>query len=129
MQYAVVSRWTSFHHGQVAFISRAPVCLQPKLSLMQFFKPENYVEVRQALLKAGRGDLIGNGCDALIPSTPPRAAIVRRHNNANERFTGEYVHTVPSVEKGTSAKKQSRHQSGTGYRPKRKSTSAPGTRR
>ena len=40
-------------------------------ALLQFFKPENYFEVRKALLEAGRGDLIGNGCDALIPAQPP----------------------------------------------------------
>jgi uncharacterized radical SAM protein YgiQ len=44
-------------------------------ALMQFFKPENYFEVRRALLAAGRGDLMGSGCDALIPATPPREAI------------------------------------------------------
>ena len=37
-------------------------------ALMQFFKPENYFMVREALLKAGRADLIGNGCDCLIPA-------------------------------------------------------------
>jgi len=37
-------------------------------ALMQFFKPENYFMVREALLKAGRADLIGSGCDCLIPS-------------------------------------------------------------
>jgi uncharacterized radical SAM protein YgiQ len=55
-------------------------------ALMQFFKPENYMQVRQALLKAGRGDLIGNGCDALIPSKPPREAIERRRADASQRF-------------------------------------------
>ena len=42
-------------------------------ALMQFFKPENYFEVREALLKAGRADLIGSGCDCLIPAQPPQA--------------------------------------------------------
>ena len=32
----------------------------------QFFKPENYFEVRKALEQADRTDLIGSGCDALI---------------------------------------------------------------
>jgi hypothetical protein len=46
---------------------------------MQFWKPENYFQVREALIAAGRKDLIGNGCDALIPRRPrrrrsPRAA-------------------------------------------------------
>ena len=127
---------TAMYHTGIDPFTKKPVFIAKHLrdrklqrALMQFFKSENYVEVRQALLQAGRGDLIGNGCDALIPSTPPRAAIVRRRNNANERFAGEYVHTVPTVEKGTPAKKQSGYRSGTGYRPKRKSTSAPGTRR
>ncbi len=48
-------------------------------ALMQFFKPENYFEVRQALLDAGRRDLVGDGCDALIPShAPPEAIAARR---------------------------------------------------
>jgi hypothetical protein len=41
-------------------------------ALMQFFKPENYFEVRKALEQAGRTDLIGGGCDALIPARPTR---------------------------------------------------------
>jgi hypothetical protein len=40
-------------------------------ALMQFFKPENYFEVREALIQAKRQDLIGDGCDALIPAVPP----------------------------------------------------------
>jgi uncharacterized radical SAM protein YgiQ len=40
-------------------------------ALMQFFKPENYFEVRQALREAGRSDLIGEGCDCLISAKPP----------------------------------------------------------
>jgi uncharacterized radical SAM protein YgiQ len=40
-------------------------------ALMQFFKPENYFEVRRALEQAGRQDLIGSGCDCLIPARPP----------------------------------------------------------
>jgi hypothetical protein len=33
-------------------------------ALMQFFKPENYSQVREALIQAGRQDLIGGHCDA-----------------------------------------------------------------
>ena len=52
-------------------------------ALMQFFKPENYFEVREALLKAGRPDLIGAGCDGLIPANPPKAALRARMEKAN----------------------------------------------
>jgi uncharacterized radical SAM protein YgiQ len=43
-------------------------------SLLQFYKPENYFDVREALQQAGRDDLIGDGPDCLIPSLPPRDA-------------------------------------------------------
>jgi len=39
-------------------------------ALMQFFKPENRFTVRKALIEADRHDLIGSGCDCLIPSKP-----------------------------------------------------------
>ena len=38
-------------------------------ALMQFFKPGNYFEAREALIQAKRTDLIG-GCDGLIPAEP-----------------------------------------------------------
>jgi uncharacterized radical SAM protein YgiQ len=50
------------------------------------FKPENYFEVRRALEQAGRQDLIGAGCDALIPAQPPRAALDKRRRRANDEF-------------------------------------------
>ena len=43
-------------------------------ALMQFFKPENYFEVREALIQAGRQDLIGSGCHSLILAQPPKEA-------------------------------------------------------
>ncbi len=43
-------------------------------ALMQFFLPENWFAVRDALVAAGRRDLIGEGCDALIPAAPPPEA-------------------------------------------------------
>ncbi len=91
-------------------------------ALMQFFKPENYLEVRKALLKAGRGDLIGNGCDALIPPTPPREAIQRRRLEANDRFRGDRVQALSDAEEKKRSRKKSRHEPAPGYRPKRKVT-------
>jgi uncharacterized radical SAM protein YgiQ len=91
-------------------------------ALMQYFKPENYFEVRKALLEANRGDLIGHGCDALIPAKPPHEAILRRRKDANKRFRGEYVHTI-AAETKKGSKKQSRHAAGAGYRPDTKKAS------
>jgi uncharacterized radical SAM protein YgiQ len=85
-------------------------------ALMQFFKPENYFEVREALRQAKRTDLIGDGCDSLIPSRPPKEALQRRRQDANQRFAGNYVHTPPGT--GAGKQKQSRNSPGHGYRPK-----------
>jgi hypothetical protein len=97
---------------------------------MQFFKPANYFEVRDALREAGRQDLIGSGCDCLIPSSPPREAIDARRKDANVRYRGEYVHKIPgeqpqeNLTAGRQQKKrprkQSRHGPGNAYRPDQK---------
>src|SRR5438270_11660677 len=82
-------------------------------ALMQFFKPENYFTVREALIQAGRQDLIGSGCDCLIAANPPKEALKERRNRANEAMRGEYVHTIPN--RPANLSKQRR-----GYRPGRK---------
>ena len=87
-------------------------------ALMQFFKPENYFEVRRALESAGRQDLIGGGCDCLIASQPPKEAIEQRRKRANT--DGNYVHAMPPGKKRNKNDKQSRNAS-PGYRPNRKS--------
>jgi uncharacterized radical SAM protein YgiQ len=106
-------------------------------ALMQFFKPENWFEVNTALRQAGRTDLIGEGCDALIPSQPPKAAIEARRAKASDRFRGNYVHQIDGKKKTTpiadraaysgksplskkkGSAKQGRYAPGGGYRPDR----------
>lgn len=89
-------------------------------ALMQFFKPENYFTVREALIEAGRGDLIG-GCDGLIPDQPPREALEKRRRDANQAVQGDHYHTVANPAKG---EKPGERGAGppkpTGYRPGRK---------
>jgi hypothetical protein len=63
-------------------------------SLLQFFKPENYFLVREALEKAGRADLIGDGDECLIPSRPPREAIEARRKRAQSE-AGD-IHRIPA---------------------------------
>jgi uncharacterized radical SAM protein YgiQ len=72
-------------------------------ALMQFFKPENWFEVRDALLEANRPDLIG-GCDGLIPAQPPKEAFESGKKRATD---ADHYHTVANPAK-------------TGYRPGRK---------
>ncbi len=43
-------------------------------ALLQFFAPENWATVRDALRGVGREDLIGDGPDCLISARPPRRA-------------------------------------------------------
>ena len=68
-------------------------------ALLQFFKPENYFEVRRALEQTGRQDLIGNGCDCLIPEQPPKAALDKRRSRANESLReqtqGDHIRGKP----------------------------------
>ncbi|HEX3597640.1 MAG TPA: YgiQ family radical SAM protein [Polyangiaceae bacterium] len=58
-------------------------------ALLQFFKPENWFDVRAALVQAKRADLIGDGCDCLIPARPPREALDRRRAKADRAFTDQ----------------------------------------
>lgn len=79
-------------------------------ALMQFFKPENYFAVRRALIEAGRRELIGEGCDCLIPSRAPRGAIEARMRRARDEALGESKnrgdHGVPSKERAMVARGQ-----------------------
>lgn len=96
--------------GQQAYVAKHLRDRKLQRALLQFFKPENYFEVRKALLEAGREDLIG-GCEGLIPEQPPKEALKSRQEKANRSMRGEHVHTMPNP-----TKKKDR-----GYRPKRKS--------
>ncbi len=91
-------------------------------ALMQFFKPENYFEVREALIKANRADLIG-GCEGLIPANPPMEALEARRKQANAAARGDYYHSVANPAAGEAAGERpspplAKH---AGYRPGRKS--------
>jgi uncharacterized radical SAM protein YgiQ len=80
-------------------------------ALLQFFKPENWFEVREALLRAGRRDLIGSGCDALIPERAPREALEARRRRA-ERDFHDHSHADEIPKEKAAAP-------GPGYRPGR----------
>src|SRR5579871_1624426 len=85
-------------------------------ALMQFFKPENWFTVREALIEAGRQDLIGSGCDCLIPAQPPKEAIEARRQRASDP---DHYHSVANPAKGEPAGE--RGLPNRGYRPGRKS--------
>ena len=60
-------------------------------ALMQFFKPENWFLVKEALEQAGRSDLIGDGPQCLIRSQPPAAALASRARRRGSELDS-YVH-------------------------------------
>ncbi len=120
---------TAMYYTEIDPFSKQPVYIARHLrdrklqrALMQFFKPENYFEVRRALEQAGRQDLIGRGCDCLIPDKPPREALEARRRDANQRFRGEFVHDPAKDQRNKKKKKgkrkESRYEPGPGYRPK-----------
>jgi Domain of unknown function (DUF3362) len=94
--------------GKEVYIARQLKDRKIQRALLQFFKPENYFEVRKALEEAGRTDLIGSGCDALIPAQPPKEALRARMERTNDAVRGDYVHSIENI-----GKKR-------GYRPGRK---------
>jgi Domain of unknown function (DUF3362) len=90
-------------------------------ALMQFFKPENWFEVREALVQAQRTELIGTGCDALIPPNPPKEAIEAKRRKANEPLRGDHYHSVANPAAGEPAGERGAEPPKTkGYRPGRK---------
>lgn len=125
---------TAMYYTGIDPFSKRPVTIAKQLrdrrlqrALMQFFKPENYFEVRRALELAGRRDLIGKGCDCLIAETPPREALLKRRQDANRPNRNDedddYVHSQENqarLQKGP--RKESRFEPGPGYRPDRKVT-------
>jgi uncharacterized radical SAM protein YgiQ len=83
-------------------------------ALLQFFKPENWFLVRKALLDGGRSDLIGEGCDCLIPSRPPREALEEKRRRAERELReSDHVHST-------------KRRPGPGYRPHRKGSGRRG---
>src|SRR5436853_7138388 len=90
-------------------------------ALMQFFKPENWFTVREALIEAKRTDLIGDGCDCLIAANPPKEALEKRRREAQRAVEGDHYHTVANPARG---EKPGERGAGppkpTGYRPGRK---------
>ena len=130
------------YHTGLDPMTRKPVTVTKGLrdrrmqrALLQFFKPENYFEVRRALEQAGRQDLIGPGCDCLIPERPPREALDRKRSEATRAFTertsGDHIRGGPggrppagdtggdTPRSSAKNKKVARNRRSVGYRPRR----------
>ena len=85
-------------------------------AVLQLFKPDSWLTVREALIQAGRHDLIGSGCDCLIPAHPPKEAIEARRRRVND---ADHYYSVANPAKGENPGE--REPSNRGFRPGRKS--------
>ncbi|QVL34857.1 YgiQ family radical SAM protein [Telmatocola sphagniphila] len=109
-------------------MTRKPVKIASKLSdrklqraLLQLFKPENYFAVREALIEAKRTDLIGDGCDSLIPTNPPKEALDKRRRESQRITDGDHYHTVANSAQGEKPGERGANPlKSSGYRPQRK---------
>ncbi|MEN6406545.1 MAG: YgiQ family radical SAM protein [Thermoguttaceae bacterium] len=101
MDVATCMYWTGLDPmtGQTVYVPRGQRMRRLQRALLQWFKPENYASACEALLEAGRSDLIGDRPECLIPSHPPRHAATTKRPRAG-----------------------SQKKSGVGYRPHRTST-------
>jgi uncharacterized radical SAM protein YgiQ len=102
---------------EAVFVARQLRDRKLQRALMQFFKPENYFAVREALIQAGRQNLIGSGCDCLIPAHPPKEAIDERRR-AIRALRGDHYHAVANPATGEPAGE--RGLPNKGYRPGRR---------
>ncbi|MFM9058491.1 MAG: YgiQ family radical SAM protein [Planctomycetaceae bacterium] len=120
------------YHTGLDPMTKEPVTITKSLrdrkmqrALLQFFKPENWFEVRRALEQAGRQDLIGSGCDCLIPDRPPQEALDRKRREATRAFTeqtsGDHIRGTPAAthDRPRAGRRQARPRKSVGYRPKR----------
>lgn len=71
-------------------------------ALIQYKKPENYELVKEALIKAGREDLIGFGKECLIP---PRKIVGGKSPKATSKNENKNVKERDKISKGKKAQK------------------------
>jgi uncharacterized radical SAM protein YgiQ len=78
--------------GEPVYVPRGARERRLQRALLQYWKPENYADVRQALVQANRLDLIGDGPNCLIPARPPSELPERKRRGAKPgKRSGEAV--------------------------------------
>ncbi|MGW8256677.1 MAG: YgiQ family radical SAM protein [Thermoguttaceae bacterium] len=72
--------------GKAAYVPKGARQRRMQRALLQYFKPENYLNVREALIQAGRSDLIGDRPDCLIPSHGPKKLKIAAQKKTKSNF-------------------------------------------
>jgi uncharacterized radical SAM protein YgiQ len=75
--------------GKPVYVPKGDKERRLQRTLLQYFKPENYADVRTALEQTHREELIGSGPECLISARPPKLSKIARsaspRKKANER--------------------------------------------
>jgi uncharacterized radical SAM protein YgiQ len=69
--------------GEAVYVPKGARERRWQRALLQYFKPENYADVREALTEANRPELIGDAPECLIPSRPPKQPVRRKPASAD----------------------------------------------
>jgi uncharacterized radical SAM protein YgiQ len=103
--------------GKAVYVPRGGRERRLQHALLQYFKPENYADVFEALEETGRLDLVGEGRECLISSRPPKLPRGQNTGSQNTRSQGKGFNRRPIG--GKSGGKSGGGKTG-GYRPHRK---------
>jgi len=101
--------------GEKVYVPKGERERRRQRALLQFWKPENYFDVRDALKAAGRTGLIGEGPQCLIPSRPPREALLHERKKTGHHRGQLADESGQSVDMGSRQKRLP----AVGYRPHR----------
>jgi uncharacterized radical SAM protein YgiQ len=95
--------------GQQVYVARGARERRLQRALLQYWNPESYFDVREALQTAGRSDLIGDGPECFIPARPPQGARQAKGRHGERPRRNAKQPPAPA----------------SGYRPHRKSAREP----
>jgi uncharacterized radical SAM protein YgiQ len=76
--------------GEPVYVPKGARERRLQRALLQYFKPENYADVRAALEQANRLDLIGDGPQCLIPERPPKGSLTKKTRRTSGTSTAGY---------------------------------------
>lgn len=71
--------------GEKVYVPKTQEEKDMQRALLQYAVPENYKLVKEALIRAGRTDLIGKGKNCLISDVPPRVPKSKDNNLSKDR--------------------------------------------
>lgn len=91
--------------GEKVYVPKSPKEKAMQRALLQFEVPENYNLVKDALLKVGREDLIGNSKNCLIPfNAPSKKSSPKKYEGKNHKNSSDFNKGSHSSKKNVKGK-------------------------